>query len=37
MVVDWCLAEVSVDRIRFGCPAGYLRFFGSGLDLDIYF
>jgi len=26
-----------MDRIRIGYAAGYLPFFGSGLDLDIYF
>jgi len=31
------VTEVNMDSIRIGCPAGYLRFFGSGLDLDIYF
>jgi len=30
-------AEVSMDRIRIGYPAGYLQFFGSGLDLDNHF
>jgi len=27
----------SMDRNRIGYPVGYWRFFGSGLDLDIYF
>ena len=31
------LTEVSMDRIKIGYPAGYLCFFGSGLDLDIHF
>ena len=31
------LTEVSMDSIRIGYSAGYLRFFGLGLDLDIYF
>jgi len=31
------IAKVRMDRIRIGYPAGYLPFFGSGLDLDIYF
>jgi len=26
-----------MDSIRIGYPAGYLRFCGSELDLDIYF
>jgi len=26
-----------MDRIKIGYPAGYLRFFESGLDLNIYF
>jgi len=30
-------AEVSMDRIRIGYPPRYLRFFGSGLDLDPFF
>jgi len=30
-------SEVSKDRMRIGYPAGYLQFFGSGTDLDIYF
>ena len=34
---DTALAEVSMDRTRFGYPEWYLRFFGSGLDLDIHF
>jgi len=29
--------QLSMDRIRIGYPAGYLRFLGSGLDLDIHF
>jgi len=46
-MVNDCTAEVSMDRIRIGNPAGYLRFFkirigylflkkiGSGQDQDI--
>jgi len=29
------LAEMIMDRIRSGYPAGYSWFFGSGFDLDI--
>jgi len=31
------ISEVSMDMTRIGYPAGYLRFFGSELNLDIHF